>query len=270
MFNFGAGRARLIPAGGGTAVELGVVQSASVELKVDLKELRGPYRYPIAVADGKGTASGKVMFMQLWPASLAAILSGTQTTGASQAAIAETGTVATTTYLYALANGATYVVGSEIVTVIIGGTTAGSSVGGTPVFYVRGTTPAAATLTNPTAGVYSISASGSLTFAAGDVGNTVQVTYLYTPTVATANVSVALSQVGMNTAPTFQLTLIGVGKNIYTNQAQQFITQFNSCLAPSLKMDFKLDDYTGLDVDYQAFIDATGTLGSFHLVNATN
>ena len=264
MFNFGAGRARVIPAGGGLPIELGVVQNASVELKVDLKELRGAYRYPIAVADGKGTAMGKIQFHQFWPSGLAAIMSGTQSTGAPQAAIAETGTVpAVTTFIVTLANGATMVVGSEIVTVIVSGS---------PVFYTRATAgqEAAATTANPTGGKYSITNAGVMTFVVGDASRTVQTTYLYTPSVATANVGVALAQVGMNAAPTFQLTLIGTGKNVYTNQPQQFITQFNQVLAPSLKLDFKLDDFTTIDLDYQAFIDASGNLGSFYLVNSTS
>ncbi len=267
MFNFGAGRARLIPAGGGQPVELGVVQSASVELKVDLKELRGPYRYPIAVADGKGTADGKVSFMQLWPTVLGTILSGTIATGAPQASIAEQHSVpATTTYTITLSNGTTMEAGSEIVTVLI----PDGSVS-TPVFYQRvaAGSEASATLVAPTAGAYSINdTTGVLTFVAGDASRVVQVTYLYTPSVSTGNVKISLAQVGMNTAPTFQLTLMGLGKNVYTNEVQQFITRFNSCLAPSLKMDFKLDDFTGMDLDYQAFIDASGNLGSFFLVNS--
>jgi hypothetical protein len=262
MFNFGAGRARLIPAGGGLPQELGVVQSASVDLKVDLKELRGPYRFPIAVADGKGTASGKVSFMQLWPSSLGAILGGTvnSATGPT-AAIGESHTIpATSAYTFTLTNGSVLVAGSEIVVV-----TENSN----QVFYTRVTAgmEAAATAANPTGGKYSITGAGVLTFAAGDAGNTAQVTYLYTPASNTATTQVALQQVGMNTASTFQLTLIGIGKNIYTNAAQQFIVQMNTCLAPSLSFMFKLDDFTQLDLDFQAFLDQNGNLGSFYLVN---
>lgn len=262
MFNFGAGRARLIPAGGGLPQELGVVQSASVDLKVDLKELRGPYRFPIAVADGKGTASGKVSFMQLWPSSLGSILGGTVNSGIGPtAAIGETHTVpASSAFTATLTNGATMIVGSEIVTV---------TENGNQVFYQRVTAgmEAAATTANPTGGKYSITAVGVMTFASGDAGNSFQVTYLYTPATNTATTQVALQQVGMNTASTFQLTLIGTGKNIYTNAAQQFIVQMNTCLAPSLSFAFKLDDFTQLDLDFQAFIDQNGNLGSFYLIN---
>jgi hypothetical protein len=260
MFNFGAGRARLIPAGGGQAVELGVVQSATVDLKVDLKELRGAFRYPIAVADGRGTASGKVAFMQLWPQVLASITGGTQTTATGPtAAIAENGTIPSmTTYIVTLTNAATMVTGSEVVVV---------NIGTESVFYNRvGMTPAAATTTAPTTGTYTI-ASGVMTFAAGDAGHTVQTTYLYTPASNTGTTQVSLAQVGMNTALTFQLTLIGTGKNIYNNSAQQFIVQLNTCLAPSLSLNFKLDDFTDLSLDFQAFIDANGNLGSFYLIN---
>src|SRR5271154_971061 len=93
MFGFGAGRARIIPSQGGQPYELGVVQSATLDLKVDLKELRGQYRYPLAVADGKGTASGKVSFMEFWPATLASLLTGTLQTNTQQVAVAEPQTI---------------------------------------------------------------------------------------------------------------------------------------------------------------------------------
>ncbi len=262
MFNFSAGRARLIPAGGGSPIELGVVQSADVELKVDLKELRGAYRYPIAVADGKGTCSGKVSFAQLWPATLAGITGGTVGTGAPLAAVGEAQTIpASTTYTVTLNNAATMVAGSEIVTVI--------DSTGNPVFYTRGAIGAIASssVAGQANGVYAIS-DGVLTFIAADAGLKIQVTYLYTPAIGINNTKMTLAQVGMNSAPTFQLTLLGTGaKNIYTNQAQQFIVQLNSCLAPSLKLDFKLDDFTMADLDYQAFTDVNGILGEIFMIN---
>lgn len=263
MYNFSAGRARLIPSGG-TPYELGVIQSATVDLKVELKDLRGPYRYPIQVADGKGTASGKIMFHQIWPLTLAAITGGTNATGGVQAIVAEAGTI--TANIVTLAQGATMVVGSEIVTVAIGATNPN------PVYYTRVTagTEASATVAGQTGGKYSISGTGVMTFVA-TTDNTfkTQTTYLYTPAAGTNNASVALSQVGLNSGSTFQLTLLGnAAKNGFTNQAQQFIIQFNACIAPSLKIDLKLDDWTGLDLDFQAFIDVNGNLGTMYMVNS--
>ena len=253
----------------GQAVELGVIGSASIDLKVDLKELRGAYRYPIAVADGKGTASGTVSFMQFWPATLAAILGGTLTTGTiasvPTAVIDENGAAVTNSYT--LVNGATMVAGSEIVSVIINGS---------PTFYSRvASAPASATTVGVAGGTYSITALGVMTFAVADATVAVRVSYLYynatvhagaTPGFAD-NQGVGLKQIGMNTASTFQLTLIGIGKNIYNNATQQFILQLNACLAPSLKINFKLDDYTDIALDFWAFIDATGTLGNMYLIN---
>lgn len=246
-----------------------MVNAASVDLKVDLKELRGAYRYPIAVADGKGTASGTVSFMQFWPATIAAILGGTQSTGTiatvPTAVIDENGVAATNAYT--LVNGATMVPGSEIVSVIINGS---------PTFYARvASAPASALTVGVAGGTYSITGAGVLTFAVADATVAVRVSYLYynqtahsgaTPGFAD-NMSVSLRQIGMNTASTFQLTLIGIGKNIFNNATQQFILQLNACLAPSLKINFKLDDFTDLALDFWAFIDATGALGNMYLIN---
>lgn len=278
MYNFGAGRAIVYPAGGGSGIELGTVQNASLELKVEMKELRGAWRYPIAVADGKGTASGKVTFAQLWPETIAAILSGTTTSGQAQgtwpdntggitAAIAESSTIpASTPYTVVLANGGTtngFVAGSEVVSVVIPGYG--------PVYYVRGGTPTSATAASPISGVYSIATvagSTTLTFAVGDEGRTVKTTYLFSSSGANAGdqIGVQIAQVGMNTALTFTMMLMGIGRNLYNNSTQQFLVQLNSCLAPSMKIDYKLDDWTMMDVDFSAFVDMSGNLATFYML----
>jgi len=202
-----------------------------------------------------------VSFAQLWPETLAQITGGqlSPNGGGPQAQVGESLTIAAN--IATLLNAATLVTNSEIVTVI--------DATGSPTFYARGTTPASSSLAGVTNGVYSIAA-GVLTFAAADTGLNIQVTYLYTPAVSTNNAQITLSQVGMNSAPTFELTLIGTGaKNIYNNSKQQFIVQLNSCLAPSLKLDFKLDDFTMADLDYQAFTDVNGTLGRIFMINAS-
>jgi|GEM_PF-4490266 len=48
---------------------------------------------------------------------------------------------------------------------------------------------------------------------------------------------------------------------------QQFIVNLNACLAPSLKFDFKLDDFTMMDLDFSAFIDQNGNLGNIYMLN---
>jgi hypothetical protein len=278
MFNFSAGRARILPppiAGVPQSyLELGVVQSASLELKVDLKELRGAYRFPIAVADAKGTASGKVTFAQLWPATLSAILSGTLSTTAAAAeavpvaVINEQQPLVTSTAT--LTHGATMVVGSEVVTVV--------DATGDAVFYSRVTaTPVASITAGKTLGSYTITTGGLITLATGDTATSVLVSYQYLPAAGTAplptgspqnNASISLKQIGVNSAPTFQLMLIGTGaRNIYNSSAQQFVVQLNACLAPSMKMDFKLDDFSMVDLDFQAFTDVQGNLGNIYMIN---
>lgn len=195
---------------------------------------------------------------------MAAITGGTQASGARHAAVGETGVIpGSTTYTYTLTNASTFLPGSEIV-VLVDST-------GNPVYYnrVASASEASSGTVGQANGAYSINTStGVLTFAAGDAGRTIIVSYLYTPAMDVNSATVALKQINMNSALTFQLTLIGVAaKNGFTNQAQQFIVQLNSCLAPSLKMDFKLDDWTYLDLDFEAFIDATGSLGNLYLVN---
>lgn len=271
----------MYPAGGGTGLELGTVQNASLELKVEMKELRGPWRFPVAVADGKGTCSGKVSFAQIWPETIAAITAGTQSkgsysgtwpdgTGGLTATIAESGTVGGTGNTYVLANGGTgtggngFITGSELVTIIIAGYG--------PVYYTRvSSSPASASADDPTGGSYTIAStatSTTLTFASGDSGNTVKVTYFWSNQGASADqqVGVQLAQVGLNTALTFSLMLVGTGRNIYNNATQDFVVQLNACLAPSLKFDFKLDDWTMLDVDFDAYIDENGNLATFFML----
>jgi len=278
MYNFGAGRAVVYPAGGGSGLEIGTVQNASVELKVEMKELRGAWRYPVAVADGKGTATGKVTFAQIWPQTISALAGGTVTkgayagtwpdgTGGLTASISEAGTIlASTPWTYTLANGGTtngFVIGSEIVSVVIPGYG--------PVFYTRAAAgPVSASATDPTSGTYTITntTTSVLTFSTGDASRAVRVTYLYSTPAAPGNIQigVTLAQVGLNTALTFTMMLLGTGRNLYNNASQQFLMQMNACLAPSLKFDFKLDDWTMVDVDFSAFIDLYGNLATFYML----
>lgn len=240
------------------------MQSASLELKVDLKELRGPYRFPIQVADGKGTASGKVNFAQFWPQTLQALLEGSLSNDAPNAVIAESHAIpGSSTYTITLSNVTGFVVGSEVVTVL--------DATGNPVYYnrVAASSEASSSTAGQSNGAYSINNSTAvLTFASADAGLSVFVNYMYKPTTNVNAQTLALSQVGLNSATVFKLRLLGTSaRNGFTNQTQQFIVELNNCLLPSLKMDFKLDDWTYIDVDFQAFIDASGNLGNLYLIN---
>lgn len=266
-FGFSAGRARILPSGTSSygvtyaPAELGVVQNATLDMKVDLKELRGPYRYPVAVADGKGTASGKITFAEMWPETLSAILNNgikPNSTSVPLAAVNEMHVIPASTYTVTLTNNTVAVADSEVVVVIVAGV---------PYFYHKVDTgrESTAMATDPIHGGYSLPGNGMIVFASGDAGNTMYCTYFYT-TGDSSNVSVDIGQVGLNTALTFQLTMLGIGKNIYTNASQQFIIQMNQCLAPSLKFDLKLDDFTMMDLDFSCFTDVNGNLGSFYLI----
>lgn len=202
-------------------------------------------------------------FAQFWPQTLQALLEGTLTAGTATpvAIVGETGVVGASPYHYALANASTLVAGSLVVAVI--------DANGNPVYYsqVAASSEVSSSTAGQAGGGYSLSA-GVLTFAAADAGLTVLVNYLYTPASGHDSSKLALSQVGMNSATVFKLRLVGTAAhNGFTNQSQQFIVELNNCLLPSLKMDFKLDDWTYMDLDYQAFIDASGNLGNLYLIN---
>jgi hypothetical protein len=258
MYVFGSGELYASPltstGGLGSPIRFGTLQDITVDLKVDMKELYGPNRYPVAVADGKGKIDITSKAARIDASMFGILFAGTTSSGGAVAqAVDESHVVPSTPFQVTLANTALLTTQLPYVQAVINGVS---------VTYT--TLPSAGT---PVAGQScTINAGGTqLTFAAGDVGVTVLVSYFYSLTRTTAQ-TVSMPNVGMAQAPTFAVALGNITANQNNNFLGQMILYFNRAISPGLKMDFKLDDWEIPEFTMQCFADANGNVGSLFIV----
>ena len=114
----------------------------------------------------------------------------------------------------------------------------------------------------PTAGQYSATPAGVYTFAAADTGTVtgnILVSYRYQTTAAgTPATSVTLTNQLMGYAPTFRAEL-------YVPYAsKQLVITLNQCIGSKLNFATKLDDFLIPEFDFEAFADASNTIGSLN------
>jgi hypothetical protein len=260
---FGSGRLFQIPAGGGARLPYGDVKEASVDMKVDLKEIYGEGGYPIAVADGHRTIDVSAKHYALRLDVLANDL-GVAAPGNLNGAMSwdEAGSVpAATPYQPpALAQGANLVPGSLVLKVFVKPT--GSSVA-TPVIY--SIVPAGSEVAGRSA---SVSSSGVLTFAAGDAGSAFQATYQYGGTGVTGQ-SITLTNTFQNSTTPMQMVLAKRDKSIIDGSIGQLILTLNAVRFGGIKLTYTEGDFTVNERTFKAFADPTGTVGTLQFVNTT-
>ena len=232
QFNFGTGNIYALPLGGGAPVPFGSVNGASIDFDGDVKMLYGSNQYPDDVAVGKRKITGKVTFGRLDLGVANQVFFGqTVATGQIVGILAEAGTIGSSPYTYAAANGATF------------STDLGVRYATTGVQLVQ-------VASAPTGGQYSVSGSGVYTFSASDAGKAIYVDYTYVSASAGYTLS-GLNQT-MGLLPTFQLDLINLTKG------KSLTMTLYSCVANKFSLPFKQDDYMEQEVDFAAFANGGG------------
>jgi hypothetical protein len=217
-----------------TPVQFGALQEVSVDFSFDKKLLYGSNQFPLAVARGKGSISGKAKFAQINGALLNSVLFGQ---------VASNGIVADVLDVTGAAIPATPF---TITPTIPGAGTWASDLGVKNSNGVPMTRVASA----PTTGQYAVAA-GAYTFAAADTGQTVYISYQYSGTSTTAK-KFSITNVLMGSAPTFRADL-----SVPFNGKTLTVTLLN-CLSSKLSLATKLDDFLIPDFDFDAFADASG------------
>lgn len=221
-----------------TPVKFGALQEVSIDYSFNIKELHGQYQFPLAVGRGTGKISGKAKFAQLNGAVFNNLFFGlTQSTGKLAVANQEAGTIPATPYQVTVANAVNFVTDAGVL----------YSVTGLPLTKVA---------SSPTTGQYSVSIAGVYTFAAADTTLGVLISYTYNVTGSGNKTTIANQLLG--TAPTFMVVLTEV-----LNSKNITIT-LNSCVGSKLSMPTKLEDFWIQELDFSAFADAAGNLGTFN------
>lgn len=232
--SFGSGSLFAIPSGANpTPVQFGVLQDVAFDFNFSLKELRGQWQFPVALARGAGKITWKAKFAKLNGAALNNLFfNGTNATGLELAAIAEAGTVPTTPFQITVANSAFFQ--SDLG--VVNGTTG-----------VQLTRVASA----PATGQYSVAA-GVYTFAAADVATPMLLSYSYTAAAGGNKTTVTNQLMGNQT--TFSM-LFNEKFNGNTWQLR-----FPAAVMNKLSAATKLEDFTIAEADGECYADNAGNV----------
>jgi hypothetical protein len=217
--------------------QFGVLQDIRIDFDWTDKPLYGQLQFPVAVARGQGKITGTAKFAQILGLLYSDIFFGlTPATGQFAVSQLEAASVpAVTPYTVTVANAANYNDDLGVVYAASGRR------------FNRVTTPSAA-------GQYSVNFStGIYTFSSADASAGVMISY--THSIASSGSKLTITNQLMGTTPTFKATF-------YTTYGGSGTAlRLNACVADKLSLPTKVDDWTIHQLDFQAFADASGTIG---------
>jgi hypothetical protein len=226
-----------------TPIRALVPQSQSIDFKRKTESLFGEKQLAVNVGAGQMDVTGKVEFGKISARIYADVMFGDgSTTGSYLEADGEQGTVAATTpYVVTVANATNFLFDLGVVNVTTGAiytcVASGSEVAGAS--YSVGTTGGA---------------KGKYTFAAGDEGVNVKISYGYAN--ASSGETVVLSNQPQGLTGSFQ------GVHVLPWGTEQDMFVFNSCLASSSGISLKNSGFASNTLEYMASCDAYGNLGT--------
>lgn len=216
-----------------TPVQLAVLQEFSLDAGRDLKELYGSATFPVDVAMGKSTISGKAKLAQTSGILLASLVFGQPMTTGSGAFVVDNfaATIPTTPFTVTVTppNSGTYLFDLGV-----------RDSNGLPMTRVTSA---------PTAGQYSVNASGVYTFASADTGKAVYISYQYTASVAGSK-RLLINNLAMGTLPQFRMDY----QTAYKGKIYAISLPF--CVAGKTNLaSAKIDDHDQFELEFKAFAD---------------
>lgn len=222
--------------------QFGVLQDIQIDFDWTDKELYGQFQFPVAIARGQGKITGRARFAQVLGLLYSDLFFGA-TAATGQFAIAEYEAAvvpATTPFAVTVANAASY--NDDL----------GVAYAGTGQSFNRVGTPSAA-------GQYAVDlATGVYSFAAADANAALLISYAYN--ITTSGSKLTLSNQISGTTPIFKATF-------YTSYGGKGTAlRLNACTASKLTLPTKIDDWTIEELDFMAFADAAGTIGTWSTV----
>lgn len=225
---------------GGAPIRFGALQNVDIEFSGETKELYATNQYPIDTARGKTKVSGKAKVAEIKGHMYNDLFFGlTLNTGSTRYAWNESTTVAST---YTVANAADPPLTDQ------------------GVFYGSNGNQLYPVTTTPTTGQYEFNAStGVYTWAAGDSGQQVLISYTYTS--ASVGYNIPITNPLMGNTPRFSVTLFQQFEN------NQIVLKLNACVSTRLTFPTRIDDYVLQDLDFGAFADAAGNVGNWSTTN---
>jgi hypothetical protein len=218
-----------------------VPQDQSIDFKVATKDLYGENKFPVAVAAGEMSVTGKVTMGAQNARIYADLLFNlASNTGSIVEADYEAGTVpGSVAYTITVANSATFTTDLGVV----------KASDGTVFLRVA---------SSPAAGQYSVAA-GVYTFAAADANANVKISYLYT---ISSGEKLTMSNSLQGPAGAFT----GIMMFPYAND--QDVLTLNNCISTDAGISTKQGDYTKPAFGFMAATDSSDTLGTFAFAQA--
>lgn len=243
MFAFGSGvlmGVRTADATGaavtnGTGINFGLVQEVTLDTAFNTKKLYGQYQFPVAVARGTATLTGKAKVAKISAIALATLFFGYQPSpGQLNTSVGEAATIPGSPYQVTVSNAANFVDDYGVIYAATG------------VPFVRVTS-------SPAQGEYSVNTStGVYTFNASDTATDVLFTYTYT--VSGTGFQWEVNNQLLGATPSFQA-------QFYTTfQGNPMNVKMYSCVSSKLSMPTKLEDFTIPEFDFDIFANAAGNV----------
>jgi hypothetical protein len=227
-----------------TPIRFGALQEVSVEFAGDIKELFATQQFPIDSARGKTKINGKAKVAEVKSRMYNDLFFGqTQNTGGIKYAYNESTTVGTAAFLYTVSfSGSTPLADQGVFLASNGNQLQAVS-----------SAPGANQYTfNPTTGVYTFNSTAA---GLGMIAN-------YTYTVSTG-FTIVIGNPPMGTTPRFQVTLF----QQYPNSSSQIVLILYSCVSNRLTFPTQIDDYVIQDLDFSAFANPAGNVGTWSSTN---
>jgi len=239
-----------------TPAQLGILQDVSVDFNFSLKKLYGQYKFPVSIAQGTGTVTGKAKFAKMNSRVYNDLIFGGTLTGGETRVVQNEGpaggtAIPATPFTITVTNGSLMTTKGVDLGVIDAAT-------GVQMKKVTGT---------PTAGQYAVvETTGVYLFSSADnvSGIKVYISYEYGVAIAAgvgSSITITNQLLG-NTLP------FSAHINVQFNSQQATII-LNRCMSNKLNLVTKLDDYVIPEFDFEAFADAANNIGTISLNEGT-
>jgi len=222
-----------------TPVRFGALQDVSVDFAFTTKPLFGSFQFPLAIGRGTAKVTGKANFAQFNAQAFNDLFFGLSNpaTGETKTAVQEPQTI--TANIVTVTHNTAYVQDLGVV----------KSSDGTVYTRTAGTPVGQEYSCNETTGVYTFN----------NTQNAVAVLVSYQYTDAANGKLITMTNQLLGNAPQF----IGVFTSIYNSK--QITLTLNACMSSKLTIATKLEDWTVPSFDFEAFCDASNTLGTLSM-----
>ncbi len=230
---FGSGVLVATPAGG-SPINLGILQDVSIDESIQMKRLYGAHNFPVAVAAGQRSLTGKAKFARLSPQAVGLLMYGVAPAVGTQYLQYGEAVPTNAASPYASANAATW---SEDLGVIY-------AASGLPLKMITGAGA-------PAAGEYKVAA-GNYTFNADDVAAGLLANYAYAVAASGRTVTVNQSLMGPMTYFSVRLFQTDPQTGLFYG-----VKLFN-CAGSKLTHATKVGDWTIPEFDFEAFANGAG------------